>query len=190
MKNTLILGIGCGAQNIINKIKKEITGENYLIIGANEMILKTSSVPTLLFPDRSDSDESLGCAGNVELGESLAKENCSLLNDKLSNIERVIIVACLGGGFGSGATPVVADYIKNLGIKTNIIVTAPFAFEGKRVSLSAGNCVEKLRDITDNVVVVSNDMILEKLDKKCRAQDGFAIVNNVVMLKIKEIIGK
>ena len=170
MKNTLILGIGCGAQNIINKIKNEITGENYLIIGANEMILKESSVPTLLFPDRSYSDESLGCAGNVELGESLAKENCSLLNDKLSNIERVIIIACLGRGFGSVATPV--------------------AFEGKRVSLSAGNCVEKLRDITDNVVVVSNDMILKKLDKKCRAQDAFAIIDNVIISQIKEITGR
>ena len=77
-----------------------------------------------------------------------------------------------------------------MGIKTNIIVTVPFAFEGKRVSLSAGNCVEKLRDITDNVVVVSNDMILKKLDKKCRAQDAFAIIDNVIISKIKEITGR
>lgn len=187
MKNTLIIGIGLGAQNVLNRKKDNIEYAKLLAISPDELILKQAKVPTLLFPNREGGEESLGCGGDTKLGEEIAEENCELLKKELNGIEHVIIISCLGGGFGSGATPVIAEYLKSLGADVNIIVTLPFLFEGKKRQTTAVECAEKLRKISENTIVLSNDNLLNGLNQKCSAQKAFSIIDDKIISRIKTV---
>lgn len=187
MENVLIIGLGGGAQSIINMINNRIDNVKTLVIDSDELSLKTASSKTILFPNAKD-EKSTGCSGDVELGKKLAEKYCHRLKKDLENINLVYLIACLGGGFATGSCPIIAHFLNNIGIKVKILLTLPFQFEGKRRTQSAIDCVENIEQNFKGVKVLSNDKLLDKLDKQCNLKDAFAIIDKEIFKIIKDKI--
>ena len=208
-KETLVIGIGGGGQNILNQLKEQVSDDfRLIVINSDEQILNFSDTDKILFPTEWKifkkfsskglktklkyfvnsifcSKPSLGCGGDVSEGEILAKKYKSLLKDELKKAGNVFVISTFGGGFGTGTTPVIVDYIKQFNINPITFITVPFGFEGKRRSLNADLGIEKLKN--DNLVIINNDKCIEAMDKKVSAKEAFAMVNSAIITKVLDI---
>ncbi|MBM3335932.1 cell division protein FtsZ, partial [Candidatus Sumerlaeota bacterium] len=117
----------------------------------------------------------LGCGGDPLLGEKAASAAKDQIRAILNGADMVFIAAGLGGGTGTGATPVIAQMAKELGILTVAIVTRPFQFEGPQRMQKAQQGIEKLREYVDTLIVVSNDRLLEVVGAKATLLEAFAL---------------
>src|SRR3989338_6590658 len=98
---------------------------------------------------------------DLELGKVAAQENKKELEEVLKGTDMVFITCGLGGGTGSGATPVIAEIAKGLGILTIVVVTAPFSFEGEKRKKVADAALQNLKGHTDALLIISNDNLLK-----------------------------
>jgi cell division protein FtsZ len=99
----------------------------------------------------------------------------------------VFVTAGMGGGTGTGASPVVARVAKEVGALTIGVVTRPFAFEGGKRSKSAESGIAKLKDQVDTLIVIPNDRLLEIVDKKASLQQAFRVADDVLRQGIQGI---
>ena len=193
LDKTLIIGVGGGGQNIVNYINTQINFYNteFLAINSDEQFLNAAKVNTLLFRNIfQNSTNSLGCGGNVKLGEKLAKLNVKNLTKKLKNVSSVILVATLGGGFGTGALPVIANFLNTKNIPISIIVTLPFYFEGNAKRDIALKCIKDLKKVTTNFLLIENQIVLKENTKHKTMQEVFNLINRNILEYIIQNIKK
>ena len=208
-KKILVIGVGGGGQSILNRFQK-IAGRNFKLITINsdEQILKLSDTYSILFSEEQkffkkfskshfiknleyfwnyifNRKQSCGCGGNPALGEELAQNHISLLKDDLKHFERVFVISALGGGLGSGATPVIVDYIKQFNIKLTVIVTKPFRFEGRKRLTAAYTAIEKIKELTKDCIIYDNEQIIEKFDKKMTFNEALSLADNEIIAAIR-----
>ena len=210
-KQILVLGVGGGGQNILNQLQEQVNNNVRLItINSDEQLLKSSKTDIILFPqekrifkkfiknDRLNNFKylcngifckkpSYGCAGDVDTGESLAKKHVSLLKNEIKQSNRIFIISTFGGGFGTGAVPVIVDYAKQFNTKLTAIVTMPFRFEGKRRNLQANEGIEKLKELKDNLIVIDNDDSIGYIENKISANEAFYYIGNYIISKMFDI---
>jgi len=133
----------------------------------------------------------LGTGMNPDLGMQSAEENRSEIADALKGADMIFITAGEGGGTGTGASPVVADIAKELGILTLAIVTKPFSFEGVQRARLAQDGIMKLRDHVDTLIVIPNDRIFSLIDKDTSLFKAFEKIDEILknsVLGITELI--
>ena len=99
----------------------------------------------------------------------------------------MIVITTLGGGTGSGIAPFVVKLAKEKGIKVIPILTTPFAFEGRKRLAVADRAIEKINEFVADFIVIENEKILEKIDKKMTVNDAFSLVDNEIISKVDEI---
>ncbi|MDX5437021.1 MAG: cell division protein FtsZ, partial [Pontibacter sp.] len=133
-----VIGVGGGGSNAVNHMYNHgIKDVEFIICNTDAQALKSSAVPSKL-QIGENLTEGLGAGANPEKGKQAALESKEEIREMLSNdTKMVFITAGMGGGTGTGAAPVIARVAKELGILTVGIVTAPFAFEGKKKKLAA-----------------------------------------------------
>ena len=124
---------------------------------------------------------------NPELGRQAAEETVEELEEVISNADMIFITCGLGGGTGSGASPVVAEIAKNKGILTVAVVTKPFTFEGSKRKEVAETAYENLKDKVDAIISIHNDRILQIIDKKTSLIEAFKTVDEVLRQGISGI---
>ena len=156
-----VLGVGGGGNNALNRMKQHgLAGVEFIAVNTDRQIL-----------DVVDSDKKLqigvkltrglGSGGNPEVGEKAAEESKSDITELLANTDMVFITAGMGGGTGTGASPVIAKLAKEMGMLTVGIVTSPLAVEGKIRYEQAFRGIEELRQNVDSLLIINNENILE-----------------------------
>jgi len=156
-----VVGCGGGGGNSVSRMKE--TG-----IKGCEIIAINTDAQDLLYTDADhkiligrELTHGLGAGSNPKIGEEAARESEQEIKKKLGEVDMVFITCGLGGGTGTGSAPVVADIAKRMGALTIGVVTLPFTVEGQKRIENAQYGLEKLVAVTDTLIVIPNDKLLE-----------------------------
>lgn len=175
-----VIGVGGGGSNAVDSmIDLGITGVEFCNINTDSQALALSKSPNKLHIG-DVTTHGMGCGGDPALGEKAALEAKELIAELLSECEMVFIAAGLGGGTGTGASVVVAEIAKSLGILTVAIVTKPFSFEGPQRSKRAEQGLNKLSEFVDTKIVILNDKLIEQIGAKTPLTEAFDLVNRIL----------
>lgn len=157
-----VIGVGGGGGNAVNHMYRQgINDVTFVVCNTDNQALKKSPVPTKIQLG-TDTTEGLGAGGKPEVARKAAEESIEKIKEILKdNTKMVFITAGMGGGTGTGASPVVAQAAHDLGILTVAIVTIPFAFEGNIKIMQALEGVSSLSDHVDAILVINNEKLTE-----------------------------
>src|SRR5436190_6075258 len=125
--------------------------------------------------------------GNPEVGRRAADESSEELFEVLKGADMVFITAGMGGGTGTGASPVISQISREVGALTVGVVTKPFTFEGTRRRLGAEEGIAGLREQVDTLITIPNDRLLQIADKKTTLNEAFRIADDVLRQGIQGI---
>lgn len=157
-----VIGVGGGGGNAVNHMYLQgISGVDFIVCNTDAQALELSPIPNKVQLGVSLT-EGMGAGADPDVGENSAIESIEDIKRMLgTNTKMLFITAGMGGGTGTGASPVLAKAAKELGILTVAIVTTPFTFEGKRRRSQAEEGLEELRKYVDSYLVISNDRLRE-----------------------------
>jgi cell division protein FtsZ len=128
----------------------------------------------------SNFTKGLGSGADPEVGRTSAEESYEKIKELLFDTDMVFITAGMGGGTGTGASPIIAEIAKETGALTVAVVTKPFSFEGVRRMQAAEEGIEALRDNVDTLIVIPNQRLMDVVDKKMTLLDSFRLADNVL----------
>ncbi len=153
-----VVGVGGGGGNAVNHMYKQgITGVDFIICNTDAQALELSPIPNKVQLG-SSLTEGMGAGSIPEVGKNSAIENIEDVKRMLgTNTKMLFITAGMGGGTGTGASPIIAKAAREMDILTVGIVTTPFSFEGKRRKMQAEEGLEELKKYVDSFLVISND---------------------------------
>lgn len=176
-----VIGIGGGGGNVINSMIREsqIKGVDFIAINTDGQALLNSQASAKV-QIGENLTKGLGSGGNPDIGMNAAEESREKIKELLEGTDMVFLTSGMGGGTGTGATPVVAEVAKEVGALTVAVVTKPFAFEGTRRMVAAEEGIEKLKDKVDTLIVIPNQRILEVVDKKLSLLEAFKVADSVL----------
>lgn len=182
-----VVGVGGGGSNAVNRmIETGIAGVDFIAVNTDAQALMLSNAPTRVrIGDKLT--RGLGVGGNPELGRKAAEESVDELYQVLDGSDMVFITAGMGGGTGTGASPVVAKIAREMNALTIGIVTRPFFFEGKKRAELAAAGIEALKEQVDTLIVIPNDRLLEIVEKRVSLQDAFRLADDVLRQGIQAI---
>lgn len=182
-----VVGVGGGGSNAIDSmIEKGLKGMEFYVINTDVQALQKSTTPNKIQIGEKLT-HGLGTGANPEIGMEAAKESENQIKDTLTNTDMLFLTAGLGGGTGTGATPVVARIARELGVLTVAIVTRPFKFEGSQRAKKADWGLEELRKYVDTLIVISNEKLLEVVGKKATLLEAFDTSNDVLFQGVRSI---
>jgi len=182
-----VLGIGGGGNNAVNHMfEKGITDVNFVICNTDHQALLKSQVPIKVQIGESLT-EGRGAGSKPEIGRQAAIENINDVMDALSgNTKMVFITTGMGGGTGTGATPVIAKACKEAGLLTIAVVTIPFKSEGKVRIRQAIDGVTELKDYVDSLLVINNEKLREIYGNQS-VSTAFAKADDILTTAVKGI---
>ena len=184
----LVVGVGGAGGNIINSMKESgVEGVEFLNVNTDSQQLKHSKVEKTLQLGPSCT-MGLGAGADPEMGKKSADEVAGEIEDYLEGAHMVFLTAGMGGGTGTGATPVVARIAKDLGILTVGVVTKPFEMEGKRKIKRAKDGIMELQKYVDNLIVIPNQNIFHLAQPSTSFVESLQFADNVLIDGVKSII--
>lgn len=182
-------GAGCNAVEAMIQSGK-VQGVEFIAINTDSQVLEKSSADANITIGK-DLTKGLGAGGNPQVGRQAAEDSVEYLNEAMAGADMVFVTAGMGGGTGTGASPVIAGIAKGLGALTVGVVTKPFVFEGGRKMEVALKGLEDLRSKVDALIVIPNQRILEIIDRnvtfKQAMQKSDEILENAIQ-SISDII--
>ncbi len=182
-----VVGVGGGGNNAVNRMIEEgIIGVDFVAVNTDSQALMSSRAPQRMHLGERTT-RGLGAGGRPEVGEKAAEESVEEIREFLRGSDMVFVTCGMGGGTGTGATPVVARIAREEGALTIGVVTRPFAFEGSKRSKSADAGIEALKEHVDTLIVVPNDRLLETSDKRMSLVDAFRSADEVLKQGIQGI---
>lgn len=157
----MVIGVGNGGLNAVNRMAKaHLRGVELTVIDTDAQVLKISKAHRVLqIGEELTRGRSTG--GRLELGRNAAEQGRDKLADLLKGLDMVFIAAGMGGGTGTGASPIIAELAKGSGALTIGIVTKPFSFEGNIRAEKALRGLEDLKRKVDVLIAIPNDKLLE-----------------------------
>ncbi len=184
----LVIGVGGAGGNIINSmIESGIEGVDFLNVNTDSQQLKHSKVEKTLQLGPSCT-QGLGAGADPELGKKAAEEVIDEIEQYLEDANMVFLTAGMGGGTGTGASPVIARVAKEKGILTVGVVTKPFEMEGNRKINRAVEGVTELQRYVDNLIVIPNQNIFHLARPDTPVIDSLQFANDVLIDGVKSII--
>ena len=182
-----VIGVGGGGGNAVHHmINSEVDGVEFICANTDAQALNSLKTKTILQLG-SNITKGLGAGANPEIGRQAAIEDRDEIADVLSGADMVFITAGMGGGTGTGATPIVAEVAKEMGILTVAVVTRPFPFEGKKRSSIAEKGIAELSEYVDSLITIPNEKLLDVLGKEASLLEAFKAANNVLLGAVKGI---
>jgi cell division protein FtsZ len=186
--NVKVVGVGGGGGKAVSRMKKHFTrGVDFVAINTDHQDLDQCDVRHRLYIGRTLT-KGLGTGMNPDLGRQAAEENRSEIAEALKGADLIFISAGLGGGTGSGASPVVAEVAKQTGALTIAVVTKPFAFEGAQRDRIAKESLMKLKDKVDAIIVVPNDRIFTVISKDTPILKAFEAIDEVLRNALRGLV--
>ncbi len=183
----IVIGIGGGGNNAVNRmIDEQIAGVEFIAINTDKQALQLSKAPTLMqIGDKIT--KGLGAGAKPEVGEKAAEESAEEIAAAIKGADMVFVTCGMGGGTGTGATPVVARIAKEAGALTVGVVTKPFRFESKTRMNNALQGIEKLKENVDTLIVIPNDKLLEIVDRRTTMPEALKKADAVLQQGIQGI---
>jgi len=182
-----VIGVGGGGGNAVNHMYKQgITGVDFIICNTDAQALELSPIPNKVQLGASLT-EGMGAGSIPEVGKNSAIENIDDIKQMLgANTKMLFITAGMGGGTGTGASPIIAKAARELDILTVGIITTPFSFEGKRRKMQAEEGLEEFKKHVDSFLVISNDRLRE-IFGNLTLGSAFAQADNILTTAAKGI---
>lgn len=182
-----VVGVGgSGGASANRMIASKIRGVDFVAMNTDVQALHLSLAPTKLHIGKTVT-RGLGAGMDPEVGARAAEESVNEIRETLKGADMVFIACGLGGGTGSGASPVVASIAKELGALTVAVVTRPFAFEGTQRKSIAEGALEKLASQVDTIITIPNDRILQLIDRKTTMMEAFETIDDVLRQAVQGI---
>lgn len=175
-----VIGVGGGGSNAVNRmIEAGIEGVEFIAVNTDKQALNNSLAP-LKIQIGSKLTKGLGSGGNPDIGRQAAEEDTERLAEIMEGADMVFLTAGLGGGTGTGATPVIANLAAGLDILVIAIVTMPFAFEGRIRARQAEEGLQELKSVVDTVIAIPNERLLETVNLNTSIPDAFRMADDVL----------
>ena len=182
-----VVGIGGGGSNAVNRMIEEgMAGIEFVAINTDAQALLLSEAPVRIrIGDKLT--RGLGAGGDPEVGKKAAEESAEDVYEVLKGSDMVFIAAGIGGGTGTGATPVISQIAKEIGALTIAVVTRPFSFEGSKRMQAAEAGINELKEHVDTLIVIPNDRLIQIADKRASLQESFKLADDVLRQGIQGI---
>ena len=186
--NVKVIGIGGGGGNAVARMARDfIRGVDFVAINTDHQDLDHCDVKHKLYIGKGLT-KGLGTGMNPDLGRQAAEENRSEISEMVKGADLVFLSAGMGGGTGTGATPVVAEAAKQAGALTIAVVTRPFTFEGSQRERIATEGLMKLKDKVDALIVVPNDRIFTVIGKDTPIIKAFEAIDEILRNALKGLV--
>ena len=183
----IVVGVGGAGNNAVNRmIDENIGGVEFIGVNADKQDLMLCKAPTLIQIGEKVT-KGLGAGAKPEIGQQAAEESAEELNAAIKDADMVFVTCGMGGGTGTGATPVIAKLAKDQGILTVGVVTKPFSFEAKQRMNNALSGIEKLKDNVDTLIVIPNDKLLQIVDRRTSMPDALKKADEVLQQAVQGI---
>ena len=157
----IVIGVGGAGNNAVNRMVEEaIGGVEFVGVNTDKQALTLCKAPTVLQIGEKIT-KGLGAGAQPEVGQKAAEESIEEVKQLMEGADMVFVTAGMGGGTGTGASPVIAKLAKEMGLLTVAIVTSPLAVEGKIRYEQAFRGIEELRQNVDSLLIINNENILE-----------------------------
>lgn len=183
-----VVGVGGGGGNVVNTMvaDKGILDVEFIAVNTDSQALANSLADTKIKIGEQIT-RGLGSGGNPVIGKKAAEESVDEVHEHLAGADMIFITAGMGGGTGTGASPIVGEIAKNLGALTIAVVMKPFEFEGKRRMDSALKGIDELKERVDTMIVIPNQRLLEIMEPNASFLDAMKKSDEVLLQAVKSI---
>ncbi|MGX7419477.1 cell division protein FtsZ [Carnobacterium gallinarum] len=182
-----VIGVGGAGNNAVNRMIDEgVKGVEFIVANTDIQALQSSNaeIKIQLGPKLT---RGLGAGSNPEIGRKAAEESEEQIAEALRGADMIFVTAGMGGGTGTGAAPIVARIAKEQSALTVGVITRPFTFEGPKRGRFAAEGVSEMKDHVDTLVIISNNRLLEIVDKKTPMLEAFHEADNVLRQGVQGI---
>ncbi|MDX1481477.1 MAG: cell division protein FtsZ [Woeseiaceae bacterium] len=182
-----VIGVGGGGGNAVaHMVNSGIEGVDFICANTDAQALNSARVRTAL-QIGCNITKGLGAGANPDVGRQAAMEDRDRILEVIEGADMLFITAGMGGGTGTGATPVVAQVAKELGILTVAVVTKPFEMEGSKRMMIAENGISELGKHVDSLITIPNEKLLSVLGAQTTLLDAFRAANDVLQGAVQGI---
>jgi cell division protein FtsZ len=183
----IVMGVGGGGSNAVDRmIQVGVRGVEFVTVNTDAQALARSDSPIRVRIGEKLT-RGLGAGGRPEIGARAAEESAEQIYELCKNADMVFIAAGMGGGTGTGASPVIAGIAQEVGALTVGVVTKPFIFEGSRRLTAAEDGIRQLSGKVNTLITIPNERLLTVIDKKTSLQQAFSVVDDVLRQGIQGI---
>ena len=182
-----VIGVGGGGGNAIeHMLQSELDGVGFINANTDAQTLNRSRAPTLLQLGENLT-KGLGAGANPEIGRQAAVEDRDRIAGAIAGADMVFIAAGMGGGTGTGATPVIAELAREMKMLTVAVVTRPFPFEGKKRMDLAHQGICELQNHVDSLIIIPNEKVLAVMGQDAALIDAFHKADEVLLNAVQGI---
>ncbi len=182
-----VVGVGGGGGKAVTRmIDSKINGVDFLTVNTDAQDLHFTKARIKLHLGKNLT-KGLGAGMNPEVGRQAAEENRDEIHEALKGADMIFLTAGLGGGTGSGASPIIAEVAREAGALVIGVVTRPFAFEGMRRAKIAEEAWQKLQEKVDALITIHNDRLLNVVQKDTSLLGAFSVCDDVLRQAVKGI---
>jgi len=182
-----VIGVGGSGGNALSRMmKSKIKGVELIAVNADAQDIQRTRAHIKIRIGRNLT-KGLGTGMNPEIGRQAAEEQRGEIQEVVRGANMVFVTCGLGGGCGSGASPVVADIAKKSGALTLAIVTKPFSFEGIQRMEIAQDSLKTLKGKVDTLISISNDKLLSILEAKTTVLNAFWLCDEILRQAVQGI---
>ena len=182
-----VLGVGGAGGNAINRmITSNLKGVDFIAVNTDKQALNINQA-ALRIQIGAMLTKGLGAGANPEIGRQAVDEAKDKLSEAINGADMVFITCGMGGGTGTGASPVIAEIAKNSGALTVGVVTKPFTFEGAKRHKIANDGVSDLKEVVDTLIVVPNQRLLTLAERNMPFTEAFRMADDILFQATKGI---
>ena len=182
-----VIGVGGAGNNAVrNMIESDLQGVNFVVANTDVQALELNPAERKIRLGNNIT-EGLGAGANPEVGAAAAEESFDEITEAIRGSHMVFITAGMGGGTGTGASPVVARAAKEMGVLTVAVVTKPFGFEGSRRLKQAESGIEELQQYVDTVIVIPNQNLFRIATERTTLMEAFKMADDVLYKGVRGV---
>ena len=176
-----VIGVGGGGCNALNSMisLQQIQGVEFIGVNCDAQALLTCQAQ-IKIQIGENLTKGLGAGAEPEIGKNSAEESKDKIKANLEGSDMVFVTCGMGGGTGTGASPIIAQIAKEVGALTVAVVTKPFIFEGTRRMIFAEEGITNLKEHVDTLIVIPNQRILDVVDRKMTLLEAFRVADSVL----------
>jgi cell division protein FtsZ len=182
-----VIGVGGSGNSAVNRmILSKIRGVEFVAVNTDAQALHHNESSERIHIGQ-ETTRGLGAGMDPDKGRGAAEESQDELEQVIAGTDMVFITCGLGGGTGTGASPIIADIARRNGALTVAVITKPFTFEGAQRKFIAEQGLQELADKVDTIITIPNDRLLQIIDKKTSLIDAFSVVDEVLRQGVQGI---
>lgn len=185
--NICVIGIGGAGGNAVNNmIEGKLNSVRFIVANTDAQVMANSLTHERIQLGATIT-QGLGAGSNPQVGKAAAEESQDKIKEALKGVNLLFIAAGMGGGTGTGASPVIAKIAKEMGILTVAVVTKPFRMEGQKRMRVAEAGIEELSKYVDTILTIPNQNLFLVANAKMTIREAFKVADNILYQAVKSI---